>query len=266
MLKVVFQNLSEDNIDDALLACSPEEMLNDPFFRRGLDFRKKWMFRLYKTVGSCCKIAYFKNVPVGMVQFNPLHRIPSFATTRRQALYIHCIFVKKAFRERGIGAKLLQKLIDDVKKPSPYFEGQPCQVLVTTARQRQAFRQPSYFKLRGFQEIEGNIDAGLVYWLSNEKARKSIDVGVSTPIQVDEKGVKIFYDPCCQWCIFINETTKKRVNEIKPNTPIEEFDIWKNSKEALRRGITSRTTYVNGRPIQYKNSEQFREDLRKALS
>lgn len=264
-MEVVLRSLSEDNIDDALLACTPENMLCDPYCRKGLDVRKEWMLRLHKTVGPCCKIAYVKDVPVGMIQFNPMHRIPYFVAKRRDALYIHCIFVKKVFRGNGIGYRLLQSLIDDMKKPNPYFEEQPCRVLVTTARQRQAFRQPSYFRLKGFSQTSGNIDAGLVYWLSQEKPSESVEVESSCPLQVEEKGVKIFYDPCCQWCVYINEGIKKRVNEIRPDTLIEEFDIWKDSKEALKRGVTSRTTYVNGKPIHFKDSEQFREDLRKAL-
>jgi len=240
-------------------------MMSDPWFREGLDVRREWLLHLYRTVGPCCKIAYVKNVPIGIIQFNPLHRIPYFLTKRRDALYIHCIFVKKVFREQGIGARLLQNLIDEVKKPNPYFEGQPCRVLVTTARQRQAFRQPSYFRFKGFLQTTGNIDAGLVHWLSEAKHVEGVDVSVSGPLQVEERGVSIFYDPSCQWCVYINETTKKRVNEIGLGTPIQEFDIWKDSEEALKRGVTSRTTYVHGRPIQFWDAEQFREDLRRAL-
>jgi len=264
-LKVDFRSLSEENVDDALTACTPEEMLRDSFFREGLDVRRRWLLHLIRTVGPCCKVAYLENAPVGMIQFNPLHRIPYFVTKRRDALYIHCIFVKKKFRERGIGFRLLQSLIEEVRKPNPCFEGKPCRVLVTTARQRQAFRQPSYFRLKGFSETVGTIDAGLVYSLSEKKSGEGAKTVGSGPLQVEEKDVTIFYDPCCQWCIYINETTKKLVNEIKPGTLVREFDIWRDSKEALKRGVTSRTTYVNGRPIHYKTTEQFREEVRRAL-
>jgi GNAT superfamily N-acetyltransferase/glutaredoxin len=264
-LEVDFRNLSEDNVDDALLACTPEEMMSDLSFKEGLKVRGEWLLHRFRTVGPCCKIAYVKNVPVGMIQFNPMHSIPYFVTNRSDALYIHCIFVKKVFREKGIGFNLLQSLINEMKKPNPYFREQPCRVLVTTARQRQAFRQPSYFRLKGFSQTQGNVDAGLVYWLFKEKHGEYVSVSSSEPLKVEEKGVKIFYDPCCQWCIFINETTKNLVNEIKPSTATQELDIWKDSKEALRRGVTSRTTYVNGRPVHFKDSEQFREGVRKAL-
>lgn len=169
-------------------------MTSDPSFREGLNVRREWLRRVHRTVGSCCRIAYVKSVPVGMIQFNPLHRIPYFVTKRRDALYIHCIFVKKKFREQGIGFKLLQNLVDEMREPNPYFDGQPCRVFVTTARQRQAFRQPSYFRLKGFSETAGNIDAGLVYWLSEEKPRESLDVRNAGPIQVAERGVTIFFD------------------------------------------------------------------------
>jgi len=265
-LEVDFRNLSKvENVDEALLACTPETLLDDPFFRRGMDVRRQWLLRLFETVGSCCKIAYVGNVPVGMIQFSPMHNVPYFVTQRRDALNIHCIFVKKEFREKGIGYRLLQSLIDEMKKPNPYFDGKPCRVFVTTAQERQAFRQPSYFRLKGFSQVEGNIDAGLVYWLNAEKHAESLGVRDTGPIEVTEKGVKIFYDPCCQWCIYINEGIKKLVNETKPGTSIQEFDIWKDHGEALKRGVTSRTTYIHGKPIHFKDSEQFREDVKRAL-
>jgi len=264
-MKVEIRNITEDNVGDALIVCTPEKMMPNQFYRQGLKVRKEWLLGLIHTVGSCCKIAYVNEKPVGMIQFNPLHRIPYFGTKRRDALYIYCIFVKHKFRNQGIGSKLLETLIDEMKKPNPLFENRPCRVLVTTARERYAFKQPSYFRLKGFSEVKSNFDAGLVNWLFEEKPSKSLGISSHGPIQMTEQGATIFYDPSCQYCIYFNETIRKLVTELKPSISVREFNLWDEPQEALKRGVTSRVTYINGLPILFREPEQFREAIRKAL-
>lgn len=264
-MEVEMRNITEDNVDDALIVCTPEKMMPNPFYRQGLKVRREWLLGLTRTTGSCCKLAYKDGKPVGMIQFNPLHRIPYFAPQRRDALYIHCIFVKQEFRNQGIGSKLLETLIDEIKKPNPLFENQSCRVLVTTARERHAFKQPSYFRLRGFSEIRGNLDAGLVNWLFEEEPSESLGISSYGPIQMTEQGIAIFYDPCCQYCIYINENIRKLVTELKPSIGVRELNLWDEPREALKRSVTSRVTYINGAPILFREPEQFREAVRKAL-
>ena len=264
-MEVEVRSIAENNVDDALIVCTPEKMMLNPFYRQGLKVRREWLLGLIRTVGHCCKIAYVNGKPVGMMQFNSLHRIPYFAIHRRDALYIHCIFVKHEFRNQGIGSKLLETLIDEMKKPNPLFENRPCRVFVTTARERYAFKQPSYFRLKGFSEIRGNLDAGLVNWLFEEEPAESLGVSSYGPIQMTEQGVTTFYDPCCQYCVYFNESIRKLVTELKPGISVREFSLWDEPQEALKRGVTSRVTYINGTPILFGEPEQFREAIRKAL-
>jgi GNAT superfamily N-acetyltransferase len=264
-MKVEVRDITEDNVNDALDVCTPEKMLSNPSYRQGLKVRKEWLLSLIRTVGCCCKIAYTNKKPVGIIQFNPLHRIPYFVTKRRDILYIHCIFVKRESRSQGIGSKLLEALINDMKKPNPLFENQPCRVLVTTARERYAFKQPSYFRLKSFSEVKGNPDAGLVNWLFEKEPAESLGISSYGPIQMTEQGVTIFYDPCCQYCIYFNENIGKLVNELRSGISVREFNLWDEPQEALKRGVTSRVTYINGTPILFWDPEQFREAIRKAL-
>lgn len=143
-----FEISQKNNVDDALIVCTPEKMMPNPFYRQGLTVRKEWLLNLLCIVGSCCKIAYVNGKPVGMIQFSPLHHIPYLTTQRRYALYIYCIFVKREFRNQGIGSKLLEALINEMRKPNPLFENKLCKVFVTNARERQAFKQPSYFRAK----------------------------------------------------------------------------------------------------------------------
>jgi GNAT superfamily N-acetyltransferase len=264
-MEVEIRDMTENNVNDALSVCTPEKMMPILSYRQGLEVRREWLLGLLRTIGTCCKIAYINEKPVGMIQFNPLHRIPYFATQRRDALYIHCIFVKHEFRNQGIGSKLLKVLINEMKEPNPLFGNKPCQVFVTTARERHGFRQPSYFRLKGFSKVAGNLNVGLLYQLSNEEQVETLDISGHGPMRVDERGVKIFYDPSCQYCIYFNEGIRKLVREFRPDVSIEEFDLWTQSQEALKRGVTSRVTYINGTPIIFQEPERFREAVREAL-
>jgi GNAT superfamily N-acetyltransferase len=266
-MMVEIRNLTESNVDDALVVCTPERLTPswNPFYRQGLRVRRKWLLNLLDSVGSCCKIAYVNAKPVGMIQFNPFHRIPYFATKRRDALYIHCIFVRHEFRNQGIGSRLLEALIDEMKKPNPLFENKPCRVFVTTARERRGFKQPGYFKLKGFSRISGDPNVGLIYQLFDEEETEMLDIPFRGPIRIKEKGVKIFYDPSCQYCIYFNESTRALIREFRPDVSVEEFSLWEHPEKALERGVTSRVTYINGTPILFEEPEQFREAIRRTL-
>jgi ribosomal protein S18 acetylase RimI-like enzyme len=100
-------------------------MRDIPSYRRGLNVRRKWLLQLYRTVGPCCKIAYLERVPVGMIQYTPLHHVPYFPTQRKDVLYIHCIYVKRDFRDKRIGSKILYALINEMKKLNPLLKHNP---------------------------------------------------------------------------------------------------------------------------------------------
>jgi len=264
-MNVEICNITEDSVDDALAVCTSDKWRDEPSYRRGLNIRREWLLQLYRTVGPCCKIAYMNNVPVGMIQYTPLHCVPYFPTKRKDVLYIHCIYVKRDLRDKGIGAKLLNALIEEMRKPNPLFEAQPCRVLVTTARERVGFKQPSYFLLKGFSRTPDNVDAGLAYWLFEKRLEERLDIPVSGSIGVVEKGVRIFYTPVCQYSMFWNEKIRKFVDEVKPNTIIEEVNIWAQPEESRRRIVTSPVTYANGTPIPPMDPDLFWETIKTTL-
>jgi len=240
-------------------------MKDIPSYKQGLNVRREWLVQLYKTVGPCCKIAYMEDVPVGMIQYTPLHRIPYFPTKRKDVLYIHCIYVKRDFRDKGIGSKLLHTIIDEMRKPNSLFEAQPCRILVTTARERHGFTQPGYLLLKGFCRTADNVDVGLAYWLFETRPKEKLDISVSDPIHVAEEGVRIFYSPTCQYCIYWNQNIRKLVGEVKRDTRVEEVNIWNEPEEPIRRRVTSPVTYVNGRPVPIMDPDRFRETIKITL-
>jgi len=262
-LKVKIVDVCAENVEDILLVCTSPKLKDNENVKIGLGIRKNWLLNLYREVDSCAKIAYAKNEPVGMIQYSPLHKIPYFKTKKRDVLYIHCIYVKRDVRHSGIGSLLLKALINDMKKPNKPFKSCPCKMLSTTARERYGFTQASYFKSKGFEKTEGNIDAGLIYPLSKTDLDKSLDIPCSEPISVKEQGAKIFFNPSCHMCKYMNENIKARIREAAPDMKIEEYNLWTYSSEALRRGITSVATYINGRPILPMNPPEFWETIRR---
>jgi len=264
-LKIEIADLSEENVGDALYVCTSPKLKDDENVKIGLGIRKKWLLDLYREVGPCAKIAYVKDKPVGMVQYSPLHRIPYFKTKRRDILYIHCIYVRQDVRNRGVGSALLKGIISDRQKPNKLFEWRRCRMLSTTARERYGFTQVSYFKSKGFKKTEGNIDSGLIYTLS-KTGLKSLDIPSARPINVQEHGAKIFFNPSCHMCKYMNENIKARIRETAPAMKIEECNLWINSQEALRRRITCVATYIKGKPILPMPPKEFWETIRRACT
>jgi len=262
LLKVEIVDLCTENVDDCLLVCPPEQR-DDEHVRTGLEIRKNWLLDLYTEVGSCAKIAYLSNKPVGMIQYTPLHKIPYFKTKRRDVLYIHCIYVKRNVRNRDVGSAILNSLITDMKKPSKLFEWRKCRILATTARERYGFTQVSYFKSKGFLETAGNVDAGLIYPLMKTSLGQSLDIPQAKPLNIQEDGVKIFFSPTCHMCKYMNENIKARIREVDSTVEIEECNLWVKYQEAISRGITSVATYIRGSPILPMNPQEFWETIRR---
>lgn len=261
-MKIEIVDLCEENVGDALLVCTSPKLKDDENVKIGLGIRKNWLLDLYREVGPCAKIAYVKDKPVGMIQHSPLHKVPYFKTKRRDVLYIHCIYVKRDVRSLGVGSALLKSLISDMEKPNKLFEWRRCRMLSTTARERYGFTQVSYFKSKGFEKPEGNIDSGLIYSLS-KTGLKSLDIPSAGPINVQEHGAKIFFNPSCHMCKYMNENIKARIRETAPTMKIEECNLWINSQEALRLGITCVATYIKGKSILPMSPQEFWETIRR---
>lgn len=212
---------------------------------------------LCRRIGPCGKIAYVEDKPAGMIQYTPLHAVPYFQTKRRDVLYIHCIYVKRNLRNRGIGSALLKALVRDMEKPNRLFGKLRCRMLSTSARKRYGFTQINFFRTQGFTETKGNVDACLLYPLAKTHLGERIDIPSSKPLHLREKGVKIFFSPSCQYCKYTNESIKAKIREVNPIIEIEERNLWTHYKEALHRGITCVATYINGKPVLPLPPKQF---------
>lgn len=260
-------DVNEKNVDDALRVCTFPSVRDEPSYRKGCKIRKNWLLDLYRTVGPCAKIAYVAGKPVGAIEYTPLHLVPYFRTERKDVLYIHCIYVPKRYRHRGIGSALLDSLINEISNPNKLFDQAPCRMLVTSARKVYGYTQVGLFKRKGFRRIKGNPDVGLVLALFDTDKNMKLDIPPSKPRTVKERGVKIFFKPTCQYCTHTNERTiKAEIRKVNKQIPIEEVSLWTRPEEAIRRNITCVATYINGKPVLPMAPAKFLKTLKTLAS
>ena len=151
-MRVVIKDLSEENLDD------------HPCFRyletteRTVTITKEWLRSVYSRFGPCIKVAYVDGKPVAMVQYAPRDIFPHVKDPdAHKTIIIHCIYVAdKEYLKRGIGRKLIEALIDDLRKPHPYLNGERFEKIEAVAgRRRPGPAGPvEFFTKLGFKAVK----------------------------------------------------------------------------------------------------------------
>lgn len=86
--------------------------------------KKQWIIQTLKEFGSCGKILYYNNVPIGYAEYGPSKRFPQIKEYKSQPIgriengvvFLSCLFiVDKNLRGKGMGEKLLDSIIADLK-------------------------------------------------------------------------------------------------------------------------------------------------------
>jgi GNAT superfamily N-acetyltransferase len=87
--------------------------------------KKKWFLQTLKEFGICGKIVYCKNEPIGYAQYCPSVFLPqtsdygykSVGTIQEGVVFLSCLYIiDEKMRNKGVGTKLLEKVIKDLKK------------------------------------------------------------------------------------------------------------------------------------------------------
>jgi ribosomal protein S18 acetylase RimI-like enzyme len=84
--------------------------------------KRKWFNKVAKEFGSCIKIAYLDNVPIGFIQYAPAKffpRLKEYAAgpSSEDAVFIACLYISnRKERGKGLGTKMLENLIAELKE------------------------------------------------------------------------------------------------------------------------------------------------------
>lgn len=104
--------------------CLYWEVGGQEFREIGRDVAEKrkmeWFAMAKKTFGDCGKIMYLEGRGVGYAQYAPAELLPNTNTYEsgppsKDAVFISCLFISKHFRRMGLGQKLLESIISELR-------------------------------------------------------------------------------------------------------------------------------------------------------
>jgi ribosomal protein S18 acetylase RimI-like enzyme len=84
--------------------------------------KQEWFNKVIDKFGSCIKIAYFNDVPMGFIQYAPpkfLPRVKEYAAgpPSKDTVYLACLYIaNNKERSKGLGTRMLENLIVDLKE------------------------------------------------------------------------------------------------------------------------------------------------------
>lgn len=136
-MKPIIKDITESNLNDIPEPCRsclywsfPEEFewtkREVSKYRQRFEAKKKqWILQTLKEFGSCGKILYHNNVPIGYAEFGPSSYFPQIKEYKSQPVgkieegivFLSCLFIcEKNLRGHGLGEKLFDSVIADLKR------------------------------------------------------------------------------------------------------------------------------------------------------
>jgi len=127
-VEIEIRDVTNENTDDLVGLCTPkwEDKRHASTLKEGGSKKREWIVKALEKFSVCAKVAYLEGKPVGFIEFYPMHAFPLLPERDKRTVMITCIFIQnKALQKRGIGSKLLQTLIQDLKqRPLLSFKGE----------------------------------------------------------------------------------------------------------------------------------------------
>lgn len=125
-MKIVIKDVAYENIDDLVgPRCAPrwDDARHAQTLKRRWLKKKEWVRKALQMFGCCAKIAYVEGKPVGFIEFYPMQVFPLIPKRQKRTVLITCVVVhEKALQNQGIGSKLVQSLVEDLRRrPLPCF-------------------------------------------------------------------------------------------------------------------------------------------------
>lgn len=127
-MEIEIRDVTDENLDNLVGLCAPkwEDERHASTLKEGGSKKREWITKALERFGVCAKVAYLEGKPVGFIEFYPIHAFPLLPRRDKRTVMITCIFIpNKILQNSGIGSKLLQSLVQDLKqRPLPSFNGQ----------------------------------------------------------------------------------------------------------------------------------------------
>lgn len=136
-MEIIIKDIRESNLNDIPEICSyciywsfPEEFerAKSELSKRKQELiakKRLWILQTLKQFGSCGKILHYNNMPVGYAEYGPPSRFPQIKEYKSQQIgkiedgvvFLSCLYiVDKNLRGKGLGEKLLDDVITDLKR------------------------------------------------------------------------------------------------------------------------------------------------------
>ena len=136
IMEVQIRDLDESSLKDIPEFCRgclywsfPEEFERTKAerskYEQELEAKKRqWILQTLEEFGNCGKILYHNDVPVGYAEYGPSNRFPNIEEYKSQPIgriedgvvFLSCLLISdKNLRGKGLGEKLLNAVIDDLK-------------------------------------------------------------------------------------------------------------------------------------------------------
>jgi len=137
-IEVDIVDINESNLQDIPETCRgcvywefPEELekrkkMKDAQKKLRFEAQKKeWFEKTLKEFGTCGKIVYHDDKPIAYAQFAPSTRLPNITAYESKpvgkleegVVFLSCLYITdEKLREKGIGERLLQNIIEDLRR------------------------------------------------------------------------------------------------------------------------------------------------------
>lgn len=135
-MKVSIEDITPENTKEIPDPCKTCLYWENPTFKQSKELpqtekakyeaeKAAWFLKTLKEFGNCGKILYVDNKPIGYAQYSTANKLPNIreyraeklGTTEESVAFISCLYISdKSFRGKGLGEKLLNEVIIDLKK------------------------------------------------------------------------------------------------------------------------------------------------------
>jgi hypothetical protein len=262
--KIRIENLQESNMEDLIYVCSSKR-LSDPVHQQGIMLKRQWLREMLEKYGSCAKIAYYNGKPAAQVLYYPEQADVTKASKREDVLVINCIYNPTPEAQKlGVGLRLLEGVIQDVKKRRTCLGNKPCKFILAKAfNTGELLPMSEFYKKNGFLPTS---EENLLYLPIEGSYEPTPLLGEYEQLPEDRNKALIFYGSICQFSYQFAKRIEEIVREVVPRIKIEMINEWERPEESIKRKNCG--LIVNAKPIRsfFMETDKFRKEISQAAS